>query len=246
MKAPVEDQQRLLVVQQHDTALHQLAYKREHLDVAARHAAATQVATRLGEAVATARAATSDVQRELTRLEDEVEKVKQRRQRDQERLDSGGGQSRELQALAHEIEALDKRQVDLEDVELEIMERLEGAQGEQTGLENSLAQAQAQVEALGAELATELGAIDQAMAGEAQARSVAAEGLDAALMKLYERLRERGNGVGAAPLVSRRCDGCRMELNAGDLSAIRAAAADDVVRCEECGRILIRGEDSGL
>jgi predicted nucleic acid-binding Zn-ribbon protein len=31
-----------------------------------------------------------------------------------------------------------------------------------------------------------------------------------------------------------------------ELAVIRAAAEDEVIRCEECQRILVRTEDSGL
>ena len=54
------------------------------------------------------------------------------------------------------------------------------------------------------------------------------------------------SGTGAAPLVQRRCGGCRLDLNAVDLSRIRNAPEDEVLRCEECGRILVRTEESGL
>jgi uncharacterized protein len=52
--------------------------------------------------------------------------------------------------------------------------------------------------------------------------------------------------VGAAALVQRRCQGCRLELNAADLREITAAAEDEVLRCEECQRILVRTAESGI
>jgi hypothetical protein len=66
------------------------------------------------------------------------------------------------------------------------------------------------------------------------------------LLALYERLRANHNGVGAAELSHGRCGGCRLELNQADLRSIAAAAEDDVVRCEECGRILVRTSASGI
>ena len=66
------------------------------------------------------------------------------------------------------------------------------------------------------------------------------------LLALYAKIREASGGIGAAELRQRRCGGCRLELNQLDLSSIRAAAADDVVRCEECRRILVRTPESGL
>jgi predicted nucleic acid-binding Zn-ribbon protein len=66
------------------------------------------------------------------------------------------------------------------------------------------------------------------------------------LLALYTKLRASNGGLGAAALRQRRCDGCRLELNNIELSRIRDAASDEVVRCEECGRILVRTADSGL
>ena len=54
------------------------------------------------------------------------------------------------------------------------------------------------------------------------------------------------SGVGAAALLRRRCQGCHLELSGADLMAVREAADDEVLRCEECGRILVRTDDSGL
>jgi predicted nucleic acid-binding Zn-ribbon protein len=53
-------------------------------------------------------------------------------------------------------------------------------------------------------------------------------------------------GVGAAELRQRRCTGCQLEINAAELREFAAAAEDEVLRCEECGRILIRTVNSGL
>jgi hypothetical protein len=47
-------------------------------------------------------------------------------------------------------------------------------------------------------------------------------------------------------LRQRRCEGCHIELSGSELAAVRAAAPDEVVRCDNCRRILVRTEDSGL
>jgi predicted nucleic acid-binding Zn-ribbon protein len=44
----------------------------------------------------------------------------------------------------------------------------------------------------------------------------------------------------------RRCTGCQLEVNAADLGTFAAAADDEVLRCEECSRILVRTAQSGL
>ena len=90
----------------------------------------------------------------------------------------------------------------------------------------------------------ELAEIDSEVAAVTAQREQAAAGLDAGLVALYERIREQQSGLGAAALRGRRCEGCRLELNPTDLERIRTAPADEVVRCEECRRILVRVPES--
>lgn len=241
-----QDQWRLLDVQAHDTRLTQLAHR---LRVLPEHAEVERLSVQLrkvADQLVAARTVVSDVARELTKAEADVEQVRQRAARNRARLDSGHGSAKDLQAIQHELDSLARRQSVLEDVELEVMERLEAAQGrvgevegEQERLTAEVSQATARRDRLVAEL-------DDEANRERQARADSAAGLPSDLLALYEKVREACGGVGAARLYQRRCEGCRLELNTTDLNRIRAAADDAVVRCEECRRILVRTPDSGL
>jgi predicted nucleic acid-binding Zn-ribbon protein len=70
--------------------------------------------------------------------------------------------------------------------------------------------------------------------------------LPAELVALYDKVRAASGGVGAAALQRGRCEGCHLQLNTTDLNRIREAPADEVLRCEECRRILVRTPESGL
>jgi predicted nucleic acid-binding Zn-ribbon protein len=62
-------------------------------------------------------------------VREEIEQVRARRDRDESRLASGAiTASKQLQDLEHEVASLKRRQSDLEDAELEVMERAETAQ----------------------------------------------------------------------------------------------------------------------
>ena len=148
--------------------------------------------------------------------------------------------------LQHELESLARRQSELEDVELEVMERLDAAQ-------KSHADLLARRESLAGELDTARTALDNALADLAdderiatQARAAAAEGVPADLLALYDKLRADNGGIGAAALHRGRCEGCRIELTPVDLGRIREAPEAEVIRCEECRRILVRTPESGL
>jgi predicted nucleic acid-binding Zn-ribbon protein len=77
-------------------------------------------------------------------------------------------------------------------------------------------------------------------------RAETAAGIAAPLLTLYDRIRKQTGGTGAAMLQARACQGCRLELYGNELSAVRNADPHEVVRCENCGRILVRTAESGL
>ncbi|TQK99512.1 hypothetical protein FB563_4588 [Streptomyces puniciscabiei] len=176
-----------------------------------------------------------------------MDQVRQRAARDQQRLDSGAVTSpKDLANLQHEIASLAKRQGDLEDVVLEVMERREAAQERVTELTGRVASVQSKIDDASARRDAAFEEIDGEVATVTKEREVIVGAIPADLLKLYDKLREQQGGIGAAKLYARTCQGCRQELAITELSEIRAAAPDTVVRCENCRRILVRTAESGL
>ncbi|HWG65130.1 MAG TPA: C4-type zinc ribbon domain-containing protein [Streptosporangiaceae bacterium] len=247
MKASPEAQQRLLELADLDAELSRLEHRRRSLPEIEE---AQQLEARdraLADELATLAAAEKDLGREQAKAEADVEQVRSRIDRDRARLDAGQVSSpRELANLQSEIESLERRQSDLEEVVLGVMERLEGAQSraqslrtERSALDGQRGVVLARRDAALAEIAEEAGKATEQ-------RTAAASGEPADLMALYEKLREQHGGVGAAALRGGRCQGCHLSLNTVDLNRIRAADPDEVLRCEECRRILVRTAESGL
>ncbi|MER6301901.1 C4-type zinc ribbon domain-containing protein [Kitasatospora sp. NPDC001539] len=247
MNAAPADQIRLLDLQAIDSKLDQLAHRRRSLPEHAEIEKATADHTALKDLVVAAEAQKGDTARELAKAEQDVEQVRARAARNQQRLDSGAITSpRDLENLQHEIGSLAKRQGDLEEVVLEIMERQESANSrveELTArLEHStvvLTEAEGRRDAAFAEIDAEAEKVKRD-------REAVAAVIPADLLKLYAKLRETQGGVGAARLYQRRCEGCRTEFSITELNAIKAEPADKVVRCENCSRILVRTADSGV
>jgi hypothetical protein len=153
--------------------------------------------------------------------------------------------ARELSNLQSEVESLHRRQSDLEEVVLDVMERREGVDTRRS----ELAAEQESLSGQAAELTTRRDAAleeigEQAAKAEASRTEVAAD-IPADVLTLYDKLRAQ-QGVGAAMLRRGQCQGCHLSLHTVDLNAIRDAAPDEVVRCEECRRILVRTAESGL
>ena len=242
MKADPVSQRRLLDVQAIDTTLDQLAHRRrtlpEHAEI---ERLAKEVKTVDDERI-NAQAAVDDLDRDIARLDRDVEQVRVRKDRDQVRLDAGTGPAKELEALIHEIGSLNRRQSELEDAELELMEQREQAQTRLADAARRHAEIRAAQEAAEQRRDQTLADIAKDEEFRRSGRRPLAADLPADLMALYERVREQTGGFGAAALRGNRCEGCRLELSGSELIMLRSAASDEVIRHEECRRILVRSE----
>ncbi len=246
MKADHFEQQKLLDLAAEDVALTQLAHRRRTLPEAAAAEAAAETERTAAADVVRAETEARDLQREVARFEGDVDVVRQRAARDQQRLDAGGLPAREVTALQHEMESLARRQRDLEDQELEFMERQEVADAALAAAQERLAAARAEVERAEQLRDDAVADIADATTRHEAARAAAAAGIPAPLLALYDRIRAQTGTTGAAMLKARQCQGCRIELNGRELAAVRNADPHEVVRCENCGRILVRTAESGL
>ena len=193
-----------------------------------------------------ARTAEADVQREVAKADSDVQLVRDRSARNQSRLMAGQGTAKDMQALQHEVDSLTRRQAELEDIELEVMERAEGLAAAVAELEGQRAELVARIDELTAARDRVLTELETEAATVARPRPDIVAGVGDELVALYEKIRASSGGIGAAALRQRRCEGCRLELNQVDINRIRAAADDEVLRCEECRRILVRTAESGL
>ncbi|GAA0476955.1 hypothetical protein Ade02nite_43560 [Paractinoplanes deccanensis] len=244
MKASPEAQRRLLDLQAVDTALAQLAHKRKTLPELAEIDAVARELSALEDERVRAQVAVDDLDRDISRFEKDIEQVRIRKDRDQKRLDAGGA-LREIEGLQHELATLNRRQSELEDAELELMEQKETADA-------ALAEVVSRLQAAAARRDEAERRRDEALADIAKeqefkqsSRGPLAADLPADLVTLYDKIR-LDSGLGAALFQSGRCGGCRIELYGADLARVKAAAPDEVVRCEECRRIMVRTKESGL
>ncbi|SDH32429.1 zinc ribbon domain-containing protein [Nonomuraea jiangxiensis] len=246
MKAAPEAQKRLLDLAELDSVIDRLAHRRRTLPELAEIDERSKTFARLSTQVIEAETEAGDLAREQAKAESDVDAVRTRADRDQKRLDSGAVTSpRDLASLQSEIASLHRRQGDLEEVVLEIMERREAA-------DTKVADLARQRDEVAAALATAedrrdagLNEIDKE-AGEVQGRRAGVSGeIPADLLALYEKLRDQ-YGVGAAMLHGGRCQGCKVALSIAEMNRIKAAPHDEVLRCDECRRILVRTAESGI
>ncbi|MFC0533150.1 zinc ribbon domain-containing protein [Phytohabitans kaempferiae] len=246
MKADPEAQRRLLDLQAIDTALAQLAHRRRTLPELAELETFARQLSALEDERVRAQVAVDDLDRDIARIERDVEQVRARKDKDQTRLDSGRGPARELEALQHELVSLSRRQTELEDSELELMEQRETAQATLDELLARQASGREAREATEARRDQALAEIAKEEEFRTSARQPLVSDLPPDLIALYDKIREASGGLGAALLKGGRCGGCRLDLAGSERARIKAAPSDEVVRCEECRRIMVRTAESGL
>jgi uncharacterized protein len=239
MKAEVIQQRSLLELTELDAELSRIKHRSANLAEQKRH---DQVAAELQAAndrLAVLGMATADLDTTISRFEGEIDGVRHREDRDRSLLNSPATNAKQLSELQHELDTLQRRQSSLEDSLLEVMERREELMAGQ-------AEEQANVDRLTDQLATArqerdaaLDEIESTRRIRLQRRDGVTAAIDAELIALYERQRAT-SGIGAGALQGRRCGACRIEIDSGELSRIAAAAEDEVMRCPECGAILLR------
>jgi predicted nucleic acid-binding Zn-ribbon protein len=242
MKAAITQQRSLLEVAELDAELARIAHRVGHLPQRQDYERMQTDQAAANDRLGALQIALEDLDTQVSRFESEIDAVRQREERDRALLDSVAD-AKQLSDLQHELETLQRRRSSLEDSLLEVMERHEELQAQQTV-------ALAAIEVLQADLAGAKQVLDDALAEiddtrrqRSSRRDELTAGLDPELVALYERQRS-GGGAGAGPLQGRRCGACRIEIDRGELSRISAAADDDVLRCPECGAILLRVKGS--
>ena len=234
------DLEALLAVQELDLSADQLRHRRETLPARAAATARRTELARVDRASATAQERHHDLIRSQSRLEDEIETVRDKAGQVERTMYGGTVRNpRELMDLQEEISALGRRQRALEDQELEIMELLEPVESELASLHDDRASAQADLDRLEAELAEQEAVIDAELAELAERRLAAMAPVAPAVLDEYERLRKAFGGIGVARLIGSSCSGCHLTLPAVEVDQIRRGEAGPMVHCSQCGRLLV-------
>jgi predicted nucleic acid-binding Zn-ribbon protein len=244
VKAAPEAQRRLLDLQAVDTALAQLAHRRKSLPELVEIDTVARQLSALEDERVRAQVAVDDLDRDIARFEKDIEQVRTRKDRDQTRLNAGGAM-REIEGLQHELATLNRRQSELEDAELELMEQRESAEQALNAVQKQLTEATERRAAAEQRRDEAYAEIEKEQEFKSNSRAPLAADLPPDLLALYDKIRT-DSGLGAALVRSGRCGGCRIELYGADLARVKSAPADEVVRCEECRRIMVRTAESGL
>jgi len=240
VKASPSDQSAILEVQRLDNQLASLAQREATLPETQALSSVTIKRNNVRDLRIAAETERTDVKRELSRAEGDVEQILTRINRDEARLSSGTGTPKELEQTQHELVTLNARRVELEEAELTIMVVVEE-------LTNRITELSTQEDTLNAEIAdceikreNALTLIINERTSVNEKRAACIAPIADELKKLYAKLAADNNGNAAAPLVGNECKGCHLTINTTEVSRISTLPADEVVRCEQCRCILVR------
>ena len=231
----------LLEVQDHDTAVDQLRHRRATLSERAELATVAKRVGALDARTAEVGGQRDELGNRQSTLEQQIESSRARRATLEKRLYGGTvAAARELQAMSDEVKHLARHISELEDRELEVMEALEPLDRELEEARQERQALEGDATRLRGEIAKAEITLDADIAAQLDARAGAAAAVRADLLGRYERLRAKLGGTGAARLVGESCGGCHLTLPSMEIDRIRRAPPDEVITCDQCGRILVR------
>lgn len=242
-KAPVDDQFELLELQQLDNFL---AVATRTFEQTLKHPDLATARAKLRAAMEHLEHAQAKVAEEADQeqsIEDQIASVEARIAKDQRALDAGSGSAETLTNLQHEIDSLRAKKAQLEAAELEVMDGSEKHQAELEKAKSKVAHAEKELKNTEDNLRVTLAEVQSKARHTQEERQRIADMIDPELLALYEKIRARNGGLGAARLFKGVSEGSGMRLSPGDLATINKAADDDVVICPDSGVILVRSGD---
>lgn len=246
MLAEPADQQRLLQLADLDQELGRVQHAAQSLPEHKQISELMAARQELIDALTSVTTEADDLQVAVRRAEADLVPVKARLERDEKRVNDGSvSDSKTLRGLIEEVEHIKRRISTLEDEQLEVMGELEAAESRKAQIEARKAATESRLRELVAARNEQVTALQAEAKELGSSRDAVAAAVGADLLKLYERIRSQ-RGLGAARLARGRCSGCQLEVTVSDLDTYRKAPANQVLRCAECDRILVRTAESGL
>jgi predicted nucleic acid-binding Zn-ribbon protein len=230
----------LLTLQEHDSTLERLLHRHQTLPERDALRDAEGTAAALDVRLGTTRSERDRVAREEQGLDDEARSLAEKATEVETRMYSGEVSSpKELQAMQADVEQLRRHQRTVENRELELMEEREPLDATVGELEQQRAQLATEIDRYSAALGAADAAVIAEMQAERATRDQVAAGIDAALVREYERCRTLAKGAGVARLVGTTCQGCHLSIPAIEAEQIKRTGGQPLAHCDNCGAILV-------
>lgn len=239
MKIDPARQRSLLELARIDAGTARNAHRREHLGEDVELAEATRERRRLRDVQVGAEIGLEDVERDLVKQRGELAALRTRLARERAMIDDPATPEAARGELRFGIDGVARRLAALEEdfAETEAMRDALIVDVARAG--EGVAAADARIAEATRDREEALADLDVAQNRADSERLALVEDIPAELLDLYDQ-QFRMNGVGAGVLDGNRCGACRMELGRESIEEFGRAAEDEVLRCPECGAILVR------
>jgi len=178
-----------------------------------------------------------EVMRDVRRAETDLELVEKRIAQDKDRL-SSSSDTKVITGIQHELETLAKRQGELEEAQLILMEAADQSNLEQEAIQLERKRLQGELESASKTATSDLAALNNEMSAVQAEMSHLRGALDSGLLELFDKIRVRGTAVGR--LKDSACGACNMTLTSTSVGQLSAVPIDELARCPECSAILVR------
>lgn len=226
----------LLELQEVDAKIDQLIEDRRSLPELAQHAQADQAAQVAVAAHDEATHLLRSLDRDLARLDHELQVSEQKLGEQERRLFAGGMNARETQNMRDEVESLRRRISTIEDDLLDLLEQRDSRQERQQALEEEADSAREAEQRLAGLVNEALGTIDASLIRYRERRGGIVGLVAPDLLAMYRRLRERRGGIVVGAVSGRVCGACHLAMSMGEYEEIRE---DPIPQCIHCAAILV-------
>lgn len=188
-------------------------------------------------AVLSARTTFENLNMESRKADDNLRLVEERIARDKERLNNTSS-PKDAQAMQSEIESLTARKSELEEVELEVLERLDVAEDELTALSSQREELAREVSNLQESIQAQVEELKLRGRKATADRETLMSKIPDDVLRRYTELAARQIAVGQVQ--NRSCTACRMGLTASTIDSLSALTQEQVGTCPECLAMIVR------
>lgn len=170
--------------------------------------------------------------REKEKKIDEIDPVLAKHDNEKYKIKS----KQEFEALEKEISVLDNKKRETEDILLELMEKEEELGQFLPDLKEKLEKIRIELNQKKRNLKSELADVSHLIEQLREKKEELAHQLDPYHWKLYEQLRQRGEGLAVVLVKENICQGCFMKVSPSLVGQIKHQ--EEITHCENCNRIL--------
>jgi predicted nucleic acid-binding Zn-ribbon protein len=187
--------------------------------------------------VLTARTDFENLKMEARKADDNLHLVEERIARDLERLNTTSS-PKDAQAMQSEVESLTQRKSDLEEVELEVLERLEKAEQLLNAISAQREERSNEVTILQEQIQAQVDGLKSRGRKLTADREILMSKVSEEILLKYKNLAAKQIAVGQ--IENRACTACRMGLTASTIESLSALAEDEIGTCPECLAMIVR------